>query len=134
MKIKDDLLKNCSNFSEILFLYIKDNNINGFKKVFEKYKANTEIKDEEGNSLLNVAVQCGFKKCVNVLIRLGANPNSQNFKLNTPLHYALLYQYFDIADILLKNGANEQIKNDEGLTAWQCVNYNYFDNYKSNDI
>ena len=124
MKIKDDILKSCSNYKEILFLYIKDNNINGFKKVFEKFKANTEINDNEGNTLLNIAVQCGFKKAVSFLLYLGANPNSQNYKLNTPLHYALSYQYFDIADLLLKNGANEELKNEEGLTAWQCVNSN----------
>ena len=122
MKIKEDILKSCSNYKDVLFLYIKDNNINGFKKIFEKYKSSTEIKDNEGNTLLNVAVQCGFKNIVSYLLYLGANPNTQNFKLNTPLHYALSYQYFDIADILLKNGAKEEFQNEEGLTAWQCVN------------
>ena len=122
MKIKEDILKSCSNYKDILFLYIKDNNLSGFKKIFEKFKASTEIKDNEGNTLLNVAVQCGFKSIVSFLLYLGANPNSQNYKLNTPLHYALSYQYFEIADILLKNGANEEIKNEKGLTPWQCVN------------
>ena len=122
MKIKEDILKSCSNYIDILFLYIKDNNLSGFKKIFEKFKASTEIKDNEGNTLLNVAVQCGFKSIVAYLLYLGANPNSQNYKLNTPLHYALSYQYFEIADILLRNGANEEIKNEKGLTAWQCVN------------
>ena len=121
-KIKEDLLKNCANYKEALFLYIKDNNIHGFKKTFEKYKASSEITDNDGNSFLNIAVQCGFKQIVNYLLHLGANPNSQNYKLNTPLHYALSYQYFEIADILLRNGANENLKNSDGLTAWQCLN------------
>ncbi len=120
-KIKDDLLKNCANYKEALFLYIKDNNIHGFKKTFEKYKASPEITDNDGNTFLNIAVQCGYKKIVNYLLHLGANPNTQNYKLNSPLHYALSYQYFAIADILLRNGANENLKNNEGLTAWQCL-------------
>ena len=122
MKIKNELLKNCSNYSEVLFLHIKDNNIHGFRKVFEKHKANTEIRDNEGNTLLNIATQCDFKKAVIYLLNLGANPNSQNYKLNSPLHYALSYQNFELADILIKHGANENLKNLEGLTPWQCLN------------
>ena len=123
MTIKNDILKKCDNISEILILYLKDKNISGFRKIYEKYKPNPEISDNDGNSLLNIAVQSGFKKAVIYLINNGANVNTQNNRLNTPLHYALSYQYYDIADILLRNGADEKKKNDEGLTAWQSLNF-----------
>ena len=123
MTIKNNILKKCDNISEILILYLKDKNISGFRKIYEKYKPNPEISDNDGNSLLNLAVQSGFKKAVIYLINNGANVNTQNNRLNTPLHYALSYQYYDIADILLKNGADEKKKNDEGLTAWQSLNF-----------
>ena len=51
-----------------------------------------------------------------------ALPNSQNKKLNTPLHYALTYQNFKLADLLIRNGADENIKNRDGLGPWQCLN------------
>jgi ankyrin repeat protein len=41
---------------------------------------------------------------------------------NTPLHEALIYQHFDIADILIKKGAKETITNKDGKTPWQCIN------------
>ena len=123
LKIKDDLLRKCKNFKETLILFIKHGDYHNFKKVFKKFKANPEIVDNEGNSLLNLAVQCDLKRIVKYLLNQGANPNSQNYKLNSPLHYALTYKNFELADILIKYGANENLKNGEGLTAWQCLNY-----------
>ena len=44
---------------------------------------------------------------------------------NTPLHEALIYQNFDIADILIKKGAKETIKNKYGKTPWMCVSTDF---------
>ena len=122
MKIKNDLLKKCENYQEALFLFIKHDDYYNFKETFEKYKPNTELIDNDGNSLLNIAVQCDLMKIVKYLLNQGADPNSQNYKLNSPLHYALTHNNFELADILIKYGANENLKNGEGLTAWQCLN------------
>ena len=123
MKIKNDLLKKCENYQEALFLYIKHDDYYNFKETFEKFKPNTEITDNEGNSLLNIAVQCDLMKIVKYLLNQGAYTNTQNYKLNSPLHYALTHKNFELADILIKHGADENLKNGEGLTAWQCLNY-----------
>ena len=123
MKIKHDLLKKCLNYKEALFLYIKHSDYHNFEKLFEKIKPNLNILDNEGNSLLNLAVQCDSKKIVSYLLNKGADPNTQNNKLNSPLHYALIYKNFEISDLLIKYGANENLKNGDGLTAWQCLNY-----------
>ncbi len=122
LNIKDDLIKKCKNYYEVLFLYIKYGEYHKFKKIFEYFNLSTEIYDNEGNSLLNLAVQCESTKLVKYLLLKDANPNSQNYKLNSPLHYALIYQNFEIADILIKYGACENLKNGEGLTPWQCLN------------
>ena len=37
---------------------------------------------------------------------------------NTPLHYALSNKYYEIADLLIQNKANDNIKNIYGLTPW----------------
>ena len=121
-KIKSDIIKGYNNYSDIIFFYVKDNNFQSFKELFCKFKINPEIKDEDGNSLLNLAVQCDSNEIIEFLISSGALPNSQNKKLNTPLHYALTYQNFKLADLLIKNGADENIKNKDGLTPWQCLN------------
>ena len=120
--IKSNILKKYSNYLETLFFYVKDNNFQSFKELFCKFKINPEIKDEEGNSLLNLAVQCGSNEIIEFLLSRSALPNSQNKKLNTPLHYALTYQNFKLADLLIRNGADENIKNRDGLGPWQCLN------------
>ncbi len=121
-KIKSEIIKGYNDYTEIIFFYIKDNNFQSFKELYCKFKINPETKDEEGNSLLNLAVQCDSNEIIDFLLSSGALPNSQNKKLNTPLHYALTHQNFKIADLLIKNGADENIKNKEGLTPWQCLN------------
>ncbi len=124
-KIKSDLIKRANTKIDILFLYIKDGNHQNFKDIFQKFNPGIEEKDEKGNSFLNLSVQCCCKEIIEFLIDKGANINSQNKKLNTPLHYALSYQNYDIADLLLRFGADENIKNIDGLTPWQCLKYEH---------
>ena len=52
------------------------------------------------------------------LLKNGANPNCINKYRNTPLHYALSNKYYEIADLLIQNKANDNIKNIYGLTPW----------------
>ena len=56
---------------------------------------------------------------MNYLIEKGTKINEQNIYLNTALHYALLNQNYSMADLLIKNGADEKIKNSDGLIPWQ---------------
>ena len=52
-------------------------------------------------------------------VEKGSKINQQNVYLNTALHYALLNQNYALADLLIKNGADEKIKNSDGLIPWQ---------------
>ena len=124
-KIKSNIIKKCDDMKDILFLYIKDRNYQNFANKFIKYKINKDNRDDDGNTYLNLAIQCDSKEITNFLIKWGADPNIGNNKMNTPLHYALSYQNFELADILINAGADESIKNYDGLTPWQCVNINH---------
>ena len=47
--------------------------------------------------------------------------NIQNNEGNTALHYSLSGKNFDIADLLKKYGAKEDIYNNMGYAPWECV-------------
>ena len=81
-EIKSKILKKSQNDATLsLFFFIKDDNFQKFKEVLEKKKINLEEIDEEGNTLLNVAVQCNSFNIANYLINTGANVNTQNVRI-----------------------------------------------------
>ena len=96
-----------------LILYHKHKN---FKNFFLRHKdlIDIEKKDNKNNTLLNLSVQFKDYPISEFLINQGANVNTQNNYLNTPLHYAYVNKYFDFIDLLLKNGADEYINNIYG--------------------
>ena len=80
--------------------------------------ANIELKDSDGNtSLLNAVknIENHFEHLdiVKMLIDKGASVNTANKENNVPLHYAKS-KY--VAELLLKNGAKTDIKNNQGQT------------------
>ena len=77
---------------------------------------------QNNDTLLIKATKEKSKGIVKYLLEKGANPNICNDFGNTPIHYALSNKYFEIADILRKNGANENIENNKGLISWECIN------------
>ena len=118
--LKYQIVQNLKN-TEIIFFYIKDRNYHAFKTIFEQFKLDSELKDINGNSLLNLGVQSNSFLIVNYLLNIGADVNSQNLNYNSPLHYALSFHNFDIADMLINRGADERLKNISGMTPWQCL-------------
>ena len=119
--LKYRILQSLHTNIDTLFFYIKDRNFRQFKDIYEKYKFDKEAQDENGNTMLNLAVQSNSFKIVNFLLNNNASVNTSNYKHNTPLHYALAHHNFEIADLLIKKGANENVKNNQGLTPWQCL-------------
>ena len=122
-KVKDLKMKMIEKLDlyEIIFFHIKVRNYHLFKSIYEKYKINPDLTDNEGNSLLSLAVQSNSFQIVNYLINSGASVNSQNKSNNTPLHYALSFHNYEIADMLIKSGANEKVQNKVGMTPWECL-------------
>ncbi len=53
---------------------------------------------------------------VTALLRWGANVNKQDFRGNTPLHYAIKTENLEALKLLLQAGANVNIQNNKGDT------------------
>lgn len=78
-----------------------------------------DYQDELGNSLLHVAAQNGNKRLVKLCLRRGAQLNLQNLHGQTALHYAYGYGYDECGDYLVKRGADDSIRNKDGLTCYE---------------
>ena len=87
-----------------------------------------------GETLLNLAVNSQSKKDVILLIENGANVNQQGELNFTPIQNACLYGNLDIIEILLKNGAKTNIKNEFGYDAKHYTSEEYHDKKKSKEI
>ena len=68
-----------------------------------------------GNSLLHVAAQSGSKFMIKSLLRYGASLNVQNHRGNTALHFCFKYRYGELGEYLVQKGADDSIKNVDGL-------------------
>ncbi|MFN7038615.1 MAG: ankyrin repeat domain-containing protein, partial [Alphaproteobacteria bacterium] len=71
----------------------------------EQITVNTLI---EGEYILNKAIEEGSSLCVALLLKHGANPNNVKDRGMAPLEIALSDQRYDIAYLLLENGADPQ--------------------------
>ena len=96
--------------------------INYYKKNKEFIDVNQDLFD--GNNLLILSAKDGNSFISKFLCEQGAKINTQNFKGNTALHYAIGKQFYGVADILARHGAREDIRNNMGLTPWECIDHN----------
>ena len=80
-----------------------------------------DVVDVYGNTLLSIAAQFGCYDICDLLIKEGADVNTQNKLGNTPLHYSIAYNMANICDLLIESGAKETIKNKKRLTPWQGI-------------
>ena len=128
LEIKTSMLKSRESPLEQLFFHIKDGNFIRFKNIFDRNKFLIESIDEHKNTLLNIAVQCSNYEISKYLLINGAKVNTQNvyyflnqIYLNSPLHYALSFKNYNIANLLISKKADEELKNSYGFTPWQCI-------------
>ena len=121
LELKEREIERTDDINKKIFLYVNDGSFQKFKEIFEKYKISPEIKDSNGNTPLNIAVQGNWVDIVTYLIQAGANVNTYNKMHNTPLHHAFIFKNFTMGDLLIRNGANESVINNMGLTPWQCI-------------
>ena len=52
-------------------------------------------------------------------MRRGANLNLQNLNGNTALHFLFAFNYRDVGAYLLSKGADDSIRNADGLTCYE---------------
>ena len=101
-----------------VFHAIEFNQIQVVEAYIKSHMLGSDVKDVYGNTLLSISAQFGCYDICNLLIREGANLNTQNQEGNTPLHYAIAYNMSAIVDLLVESGAKETIKNKKRLTCW----------------
>lgn len=70
---------------------------------------------------LHLACSSGSDQCVELLLRLGANPNSQDSVQETPLHKAARNSYFHLYRLLMQFGSRDDIKNVFRETPADCL-------------
>ena len=114
--LKQEMLKKLNSRKDEIIFFIKDRNYPGFITIFEKYKISPDMKDQNGNSLLGIAVQSNSFQIANYLLNIGADPNIRDNNNNTPLHIALTFHNYEIADMLIERGADEKLTNKMGIT------------------
>ena len=84
-------------------------------------------KDENGNTLLILALKQGLNTICKLLIKNGIDVNIQNNNGNSALHYALSGKNYVVADELRIYGALENCKNKKGFSPWECIGKNIDD-------
>jgi ankyrin repeat protein len=109
-----------------LSFLIVENNEKMFINKIKELKDNIDINHQffEGNTFLIMAAREGNKNITYFLCQQRCEINIQNDKGNTALHYAIGNLFFDVVDILISFGANEEILNYNGLRPWDCIEYN----------
>jgi ankyrin repeat protein len=74
-----------------------------------------DFRDRNGNTVLMVAAQNNRKRLVKACVRHGVPLDARNLKGNTAMHFAKAYGYEDVAEYLVRKGADPTIVNREGL-------------------
>uniref|UniRef100_A0A4W3J5D5 Ankyrin repeat domain 27 n=1 Tax=Callorhinchus milii TaxID=7868 RepID=A0A4W3J5D5_CALMI len=88
------------------------------------YSASSEVQDNNGNTPLHLACMYGHEDCVKALVYYDLNAcrlNLTNDKGDSPLHIAARWGYDGIIEVLLENGASNEIQNKMKETPLQCA-------------
>lgn len=103
-----------------VFSHVRHRRMAALEKSLEKEKGlDINMKDEQGNTLLMVAVQNRNTSMVDLMLRRGSRINDVNNNGNTALHFALAYDTTgQLAEFLIENGADDTIENNLGLTPY----------------
>ena len=86
-----------------------------------KDRLNINYQNEDGDTFIITAIKNKCTSIIQFLLQHGNDPNIPNQYKNSPLHYALSLQHYDIANMLITYGANENALNTRALSPWQCI-------------
>ena len=124
----EDSQENDEIYLELVKLIFEGKN-NLFMNLFKKNKECIDVNKNlfDGNTLLILSAKDGNLFISKFLCEQGAKINAQNQRGNTALHYAIGKQFYGVADLLTRLGAKEEIRNNMGLTPWECIEHNIED-------
>ena len=103
---------------------IEDNQLQVISNFVHFNAQDIDLRDEEGYTLLALAVHYGRVEMVETLLKNGASPNiatEEEFGKNSPLHLAVNFKFKKICDLLIDAGAEESAQNNAGLVPWEGV-------------
>ena len=87
-----------------LIMLIETGEANKLTDLLEKNNLDLEQRDPDGNTPLNIAAQNGNDEVVLSLIKQGASIDTQNDLGNTPLHFAITYNFPNVFKLLINSG------------------------------
>ncbi|MFY8037654.1 MAG: ankyrin repeat domain-containing protein [Cyclobacteriaceae bacterium] len=102
------------------------------KKLFEKLissEIDINILNDDGNSLLHIALSYHRFEIASSLIEKGINVNIQNKKGKTAMHYAASPEALEIAKLIIKNGGDLNIQDNYGNTPLWTATFNANEDY-----
>jgi ankyrin repeat protein len=107
----------------VLLNYINTSDDVGIKTFLEKRPDyNLEYQDEDKRTILFYAVLRQRPLAVAELLTRGANPSHPDRQQWTPLHYAAQEYLVTIGELLLRNGASVDARDENGNTPlWRAV-------------
>ncbi|CAD8066725.1 unnamed protein product [Paramecium primaurelia] len=108
-------------FIEKIKLLIEEQKLSELKEEFSN-NPNLSINEflKGNNTYLILAAQTGNIEIVEFLLSKGAKVNLQNINGDTALHKAIAYQFYNVADLLIAQGA-QNLLNCNGMSPWQLV-------------
>ncbi|XP_014238062.2 ankyrin-1-like [Trichogramma pretiosum] len=96
------------------------NTVQELFKIYDRFAVN--YCDERGYTHFHVACASNCKDIVKKFLELGQDPNCLLQKLvEPPLNKALYYNHKNVAEVLLKNGANPNLANEYGSTPLHVI-------------
>jgi len=116
-KLFDKIVDALSNRKIKDFDYLIKNEEEAFNRIINRQELST------GNTLLMYATTNNLRSIVEILLKKGAEPNTQNNFGNSALHLAYKNDNIFIINLLLEHGAEQKIKNINGLFPWQMSKF-----------
>ncbi|KAM3139950.1 hypothetical protein pb186bvf_007981 [Paramecium bursaria] len=120
--LQEDERRRSQTVSQQLSILIKESK---FSELLEFLNNNPNIfineRCDDGNTYLIIAAQTGDCDIVEILLHKGSQVNLTNYQGESALHKAIAYNNFDCADLLIRNGAIQTIRNHQGQTPWQMM-------------
>ena len=137
-KSHEDLITSNNNIkTNNLFSAVEYNDLEKVQELLKQDKSKINDLNEEGLSLLHIAVIKANIKMINLLLKFGADSNIlSDKKKQTPLHLAYLNQNSMTEEIikeLIKNNANENIFDSKNKKPIDYMRSSYKKNKNRND-
>ena len=98
-----------------VFSRVRNNRHGEVEDMLASGAVDPDIRDNHGNTVLAVATQNNRKRIVKAAVRAGVPLDAQNAQGQTAMHFAYAYGYDELAEYLIRKGANPMVTNVHGL-------------------